>query len=64
MPDNMDTPFSDRTLALAGLFQAARLVQQLAREGRAESTTFTASIQSLLLIDAPSTEVYTAACRG
>ena len=56
MPDDMDTPFTDRTLALAGLFQAARLVQQLAREGRAESTAFTASIQSLLLIDAPSTE--------
>ena len=56
MPDDMDTPFTDRTLALAGLFQAARLVQQLAREGRAETAPFTASVQSLLLIDAASTE--------
>ena len=64
MPDDMDTPFTDRTLALAGLFQAARLVQQLAREGRAESTAFTASIQSLLLIDAPSTEVVYGGVQG
>ncbi len=52
----MSTPFTDRTLALAGLFQAARLAQQLAREGRADSSALNASIQSLLLIDAPSTE--------
>jgi high frequency lysogenization protein len=52
----MNTAYTDRTLALAGLFQAARLVQQLAREGRAETASFTASIQSLLLIDASSTE--------
>jgi high frequency lysogenization protein len=52
----MDTPFTDRTLALAGLFQAARLAQQLAREGRAETAAFTASVHSLLRIDAPSTE--------
>jgi high frequency lysogenization protein len=51
----MSDSFADRTLALAGLFQAARLAQQLAREGRAETSAFAASIQSLLLIDAPST---------
>lgn len=45
-----------RILALAGLFQAARLVQQLAREGRADAQAFATGIQSLLAIDAPSTE--------
>lgn len=52
----MSTPFTDRTLALAGLFQAARLAQQLARDGRAETNGFAASVHSLLLIDAASTE--------
>lgn len=51
----MSDSFADRTLALAGLFQAARLAQQLAREGSAERSAFTANIQSLLLIDAPNT---------
>ena len=51
----MSDSFADRTLALAGLFQAVRLAQLLAREGRVETSAFAASIQSLLLIDAPST---------
>ncbi len=42
----------DRTLALAGIFQSARLVQQLSRDGRADAQPFGASIQSVLLIDA------------
>jgi high frequency lysogenization protein len=52
----MSTAYTDRILALAGLFQAARLAQQLAREGRAEPSTLAASVQSLLIIDAPTTE--------
>lgn len=48
--------FRDRVLALAGVFQAARLAQQLAREGRADGETFRASTHSLLHIDATSTE--------
>ena len=52
----MSVSHTQRTLALAGLFQTARLVQQLAREGRADTLAFTASIQSVLAIDAPSTE--------
>jgi high frequency lysogenization protein len=52
----MSTTYTDRILALAGLFQAARLAQQLAREGRAETSTLVASVQSLLIIDAPTTE--------
>lgn len=60
----MSTSLTDRTLALAGLFQAARLVQQLAREGRADSSAFTASIQALTMIDAPSTEAVYGGARG
>jgi high frequency lysogenization protein len=49
----------DRTLALAGIFQAARLVQQFSREGRADPAPFGASLRSVLLIDAASVaEVY------
>ena len=49
----------DRILALAGVFQAARLVQQLSREGRADSVPFSASVHSVLRIDADSTaDVY------
>lgn len=49
----------DRTLALAGLFQAARLVQTLAREGRADERAFSASVNSLFTFDAVSvTDVY------
>ena len=41
------------------MFQAARLTQQLAREGRAEKPAFAASINSLLMLDAAvAAEVY------
>ena len=60
----MSTAYTDRTLALAGLFQAARLAQQLAREGRTETTVLASSIQSLLLIDAPSTEAVYGGTQG
>lgn len=52
----MSASLSQRILALAGLFQAARLVQQLAREGRADAPAFATGIHSLLALDAPSTE--------
>ena len=60
----MNTAYTDRTLALAGLFQAARLAQQLAREGRAETPVLASSIQSLMLIDAPSTEAVYGGAQG
>lgn len=60
----MSTAYTDRILALAGLFQAARLAQQLAREGRAEPSTLAASVQSLLIIDAPTTESVYGGARG
>ncbi len=51
-------------LALAGIFQSARLVQQLAREGRTDSTALRASIQSILAIDAPDVETVYGGARG
>jgi high frequency lysogenization protein len=49
----------DKVLALAGMFQAARLVQKLAREGRTETRPFAASVRSVLKIDAANAaEVY------
>ena len=44
------------TLALAGMFQATDLVRQIARQGLLNQAPFEASIQSLLKIDADSTE--------
>lgn len=46
------TPAHERTLALAGIFQAAVLIKQLAWHGRVDEAHFATSIQSLLKIDA------------
>jgi len=54
----------DRVLALAGILQAARLVQQLARQGRADSQPFAASVQSLLSLDAADTPAVYGGARG
>jgi len=50
---------SDRVMALAGVFQAAQLVQEMARNGRADGKDMEASLRSLL-VDNPATvlEVY------
>jgi high frequency lysogenization protein len=44
----------DRTLALAGIYQAASLVQQIARRGIADSEAMASSVHSLFQIDTPS----------
>jgi high frequency lysogenization protein len=44
----------ERVLALAGLFQATGLAQQLANEGRCDESAMAASIGSVFRIDAPS----------
>ncbi len=44
----------ERVLALAGLFQATALAQQLANEGRCDEGAFEASLGSVFRIDAPS----------
>ncbi len=46
----------DQVLALAGIFQAARLTQQLARDGRADPGALAASLESILRLEAPNTE--------
>lgn len=52
----MHDQIRDRILALAGLFQATRLVQQLAREGRADPAAVAVSIGSVLEIDSATTD--------
>jgi high frequency lysogenization protein len=51
-------PYSnrDKTLALAGIFQAARLVQQIARRGMVDQEVFATSIQTIFKIDAATPE--------
>lgn len=49
----MANSFHDQVLALAGIFQSACLVQQLAREGRSDSAALQSSVQSILELDAP-----------
>lgn len=45
----------DRTIALAGIYQAAALTRQLARRGYADEEPFLASVRSILIIDAINT---------
>ena len=44
----------ERVLALAGLFQACLLAQELANEGRCDETAMEAGVASVFRIDAPS----------
>jgi len=48
----MATSFTNRTLALAGIFQSAALVHQLATTGNADEEAALNSIDSLFMIDA------------
>ena len=54
----------DQVLALAGIFQSARLVQQCAREGQVDSAALRTSIQSILALDAPDVETVYGGTRG
>lgn len=47
---------SDRVIALSGIYQAASLVQQVARNGMASADSIGANIHSLFQIDAESVE--------
>lgn len=49
----MKYTLTDRTLALAGLFQAARQVQEVARNGRADSAELETAMYSLFQTDPP-----------
>jgi Uncharacterized protein involved in purine metabolism len=44
----------ERVLALAGVFQACSLAQQLANDGRCDEAAMEASVASVFRIDAPS----------
>jgi high frequency lysogenization protein len=48
----MTASYNERTLALAGIFQSASLVHQLATTGYADEDATLASIESLFMIDA------------
>lgn len=47
--------YYDITLAMAGVSQSARLVQQLAHDGQMDNEAFNTSLNSLLQMDPPST---------
>ncbi len=51
----MAKAIEERTLALAGVFQAALLTQQVARRGSSEPEATEASLASIFVLDPPST---------
>lgn len=54
----------DRTLALAGVFQAAHLVQEIARKGAADSRDFETTIASLFITNPPNAAAVYGGVRG
>lgn len=52
----MKHSISERTMAFAGIFQAATLVQQIARNGQLDAESFEHTITSIMRLDADSTE--------
>ncbi len=54
----------ESTLGLAGVFQAASLVKQIARQGRSDNLAFQVSMESLLKIEAESTEAVYSSLNG
>lgn len=52
----MNYTITDRTIALAGIFQAAQLVQQIANTGNSDEQAFESCIQSLFRINVDKAE--------
>ena len=52
----MQYSFRDRIIALSGIFQATRMVQQVARSGMCEQTPFEASLKSIMTVESSSPE--------
>ncbi|MDO9372367.1 MAG: high frequency lysogenization protein HflD [Gammaproteobacteria bacterium] len=52
----MTFSYKDKALALAGIFQACRLVQQVARKNMADNVALEASLASVFNLDADTTE--------
>ncbi|MCP5152397.1 MAG: high frequency lysogenization protein HflD [Chromatiales bacterium] len=51
------SPLTQRVLAVAGIFQAARLVRDVARDGRCDSVALRVCMESVLRIDQPVEQV-------
>lgn len=60
----MDTALSDRTLALAGVFQAAQLVQRTARFGSPQGPSYAPCIATIFNLDPPTAEAVYGGVRG
>jgi high frequency lysogenization protein len=60
----MSKTISDRTLALAGIFQAAYLVNQIATKGMTDTAALQSSINSLFKIDADTVDDVFAGVEG
>ena len=56
LPASRLEAFHDRALALAGVFQALSLVQQVARTGTVDPAPFQTCMQAVLTLDADTTE--------
>lgn len=52
----MSNQVENQVIALAGIFQSAAIVQQIARTGEAPQDAFAASIKSVFVLDPPDTE--------
>lgn len=50
---NMNKTDANRTLALAGIFQAAHLVNQIAFNGQLDENAYQTSLRSIFILDAP-----------
>jgi len=60
----MDSAINDRTLALAGVFQAAQLVQRTARFGSPHGPTYGPCINTLFTLNPPNTEAVYGGVQG
>lgn len=57
-------PIEERTIALAGILQASKQVQNLARNGRSDLVDVESSMQSVLVLDAINTPAVYGGVRG
>lgn len=60
----MNSTKHDRIIALAGMFQAGQLIRQISQEGTVDPEPFEASLQSILNIDATTTEAVYGGLQG
>jgi high frequency lysogenization protein len=63
-PSESSSSLRDQVLALAGVFQSARLVQQIAQEGHADRLALSCALQSVFVRNPTSTEAVYGDVRG